>query len=145
MKSLLVLLSLVFSLSAFAQKVVVYEENLSNDWYDNGSFAINRELGRAWVTINFTVAGPGDDVRTREARALVEGLRFDTTTNKVVWDIEGRQVECATVVQRRVIVRYNAIYPTGNCVFSKGSRKVQVDDGYHVRTQTIFQSFLEAK
>lgn len=93
-------------------------------------FAINDDLGRAWVEVEmyFSVSES-----TKYHRVAVPGLSYDRERAEVVFDADGRRVICATVEQRgRWIFAHQKIEPTGACELTHRYVKVPVDNGFAI-------------
>lgn len=151
MKMLAVSLSLLFVSAANASMVL---EVPTDVWAkrNEAKFEVNKEQGRAWVTLmqieprqggHHKSAGPGEFVR--ETRAKVPGMSFDAASSAVVLDQDGRLVECATVRTRGVsIFKYDKITPTGCKLIVKKAKKA-VDDGFRTRYVDVTQVHLIAE
>lgn len=126
MKTLITLLALI-SLNAFAAKVDVME--ISDDQWITSvsdvstSYGFNLELGRAWVEVT---AGASQENLGSFYREKVSGLSL--IGNSIVLDIEGQQVECATI--RKAGIFGKTARSTGNCRFVVTRKKTILDDGY---------------
>lgn len=93
-------------------------------------FAINPELGRAWVEVDLYYAM---SETSDYYRVAVPGLSYDRERFEVVFDAEGRRVVCATVEQRGWwIFSHDRIEATGDCELSHRYVKVPVDNGFAI-------------
>lgn len=93
-------------------------------------FAINPELGRAWVEIDvwYPHSESGESYRVP-----VPGLSFRAETAEVVYEAEGEAVVCAQVRERGSwIFRHQRIEPTGACELKRQYVQMPVDDGFSV-------------
>lgn len=130
MKKLIISLASLISFSALAGEITFY----NRPGYETrevssirSEFAINKELGRAWVVTKFdqTTDGPV----FYDQRALIEGLTFNTTTQEIILDVDGTQTVCARV-------KFNVFGPriknTGFCTFHQNYYVKSVDNGYEV-------------
>lgn len=94
------------------------------------TFAINPELGRAWVelSMHYAMSETSDYVRI-----AVPGLSYDRERSVVVFDAGDREVVCATVQESGWgVFRNQQIEPTGNCELSRRYVGVPVDNGFAV-------------
>lgn len=93
-------------------------------------FAINDDLGRAWVEVEMYYSVSES---TKYHRVPVPGLTYDRERAEVVFDADGRRVVCATVEQRgRWIFAHQKIEPTGSCELTHRYVKVPVDNGFAI-------------
>lgn len=93
-------------------------------------FAINPELGRAWVEIevwhNFSET-------TEFHRVQIPGLSYSKDTAQVVFTEDDKTVVCAEVESGGFwIFKHERINPTGDCELTRKYVKVPVDDGFSV-------------
>jgi hypothetical protein len=106
------------------------------------AFAINAELGRAWVEVTFDAASPED--RPEVVRVRVPGLRYDAATKAIVFQDEDRIVECARVELRgRGAFARHAISPTGRCELTHRYVRVPIDDGFAIEDVQRFEVHLK--
>lgn len=107
------------------------------------SFEINRDLGRAWVSIKtWDRSMARRDRSYGKYREQVPGLSFDKATSAIVLDQDGAITSCANVSSRgRSIFRYDHITPT-NCVLRVKKIMKEVDNGYRVRKIEMIQVIL---
>lgn len=151
MKKLALSLCLLSFSAAYASESLVME--VPDSFWQSESrakFEINKELGRAWVTL-VTNENRGGSRRDRleryerETRQTVPGLSYDAASRSIVFDHEGALHECASVTPRgRFIFRYDKITPT-NCILKVKKAKKQYDDGYHIRKKDVIQVYLITK
>jgi hypothetical protein len=95
-------------------------------------FAINPELGRAWVelTMDYSLTETSETIRI-----AVPGLRYDAEGRSVVLATEDRTVVCASVERRGWgWLRHDRIEPTGACALSARYVDVPVDNGFTIST-----------
>lgn len=101
------------------------------------TFAINRELGRAWVEITLHTSFD-DNSATHQVN--VPGLSFDTATSAVVFKAEDKTIECATVKERgRWLFKHTIIEPTGRCELTHKYVNVPVDNGFVIEEIQHFE------
>jgi uncharacterized membrane protein len=115
------------SVNAFAAKIDVMsipeQTNLSYASEITVSFNANLENGNAWVEASTPST---EESNGYFDRAKVEGLSVQG--NSIVLDVDGQQIECATVKKTFFGPRIKA---TGNCKFSIKKNVKNVDDGYN--------------
>lgn len=146
MKKLVLSLSLLIASAANAAVVL---EVPSNAWTvrNEAKFEVNKEHGRAWVTLREIEPRQGGHKSgtaefAHETRAKVPGMTYDAASQAIVLEQDGRMIECASVVQRGIsIFRYDKITPTGCKLIVKKAKKA-VDDGYTVRMMNVTQVHL---
>ncbi len=93
-------------------------------------FAVNPELGRAWVelTMDHRLSEYSETIRIE-----VPGLRYDAGQREIVLDRKDGQVVCASLVPRGWgWFRHDRIEPTGACALTHRHVEVPVDDGFNV-------------
>lgn len=132
MKTLITLLFAISSLSAVAGEITFFDRPTMDHWRVisyTPAFAINKDLGRAWVEVDFLEMNEGP-VTTAE-KVKIEGLSFNPTTSQIQLDVEGVQIICANV---KINFWGTKIRPTGKCPFKQTTYSVQVDDGYEIST-----------
>lgn len=135
MKKLLVALALVIGV-AHAGEITVKSISQYELWGSasvSQTFAVNPELGRAWVEVSISSNDPEGGAADVE-RIKVPGLTFDSATGNINLDFEGKITTCA--VQKTVgrsIFRQKVIKSTG-CKFEGRWRTVTYDDGFEIKT-----------
>lgn len=147
MKKLALSLGLLLCSGVYASETLIMEvPGLFMRSVSKAKFEVNKEMGRAWVTLVTTENhGRRSDRYERETRGKVEGLSFDASSSTIVYDHEGAFHECAKVITRgRSIFRYNKIIPTGCQLRVKETRKPH-DDGYRTTMRDVTQVFLITK
>lgn len=106
------------------------------------TFAINAELGRAWVEVTFDAASPED--RPDVVRVRVPGLSYDAATKTIVFQADDRVVECARVERRgRGPFARHTIEPTGRCELTHRYVRVPIDDGFAIEEVQRFEVHLK--
>ena len=141
MRLLFIVLSLLST--AFASEIPVLEMNERDLRNVSTVFEVNRDLGRAWVTVKITEPRRRDEPRRMEThRTLVEGLAFDTERGVITLDHGGQQIECATAIERgRFIFRHTRITNT-NCSFRSQIVTKEIDTGFEIIRKKRLQVFL---
>ncbi len=134
-KLLLVLVIALSSLQVFATEVKLYEsrETGYNGYsFSSGSYGINKDLGRAWVSLSFAsndAEGIGYD-----ERAQVKGMSFDKTTKEIIVETETGRVVCA---YEKKFLGIKSLKETGACSFKKTSKIVKRDNGYEIEEYQV--------
>ncbi len=105
-------------------------------------YGVSARLDRAWLVLHFTERGAcqtsegGECDTDRPVRVRVPGLTYDPATRQVLFQEEGAApVTCAKVVPHRVLLRWESVDPTGQCVYRSEVRKARVDDGFEGRAE----------
>lgn len=144
MKFLFIVLSLLST--AFASEIPVVEMSERDLRNVSAVFEVNKDLGRAWVTVKITEPRRRDEPRRQEThRTLVEGLAFDAARGVITLDHEGQLIECATAVERgRFIFRHTKITNT-NCSFRSQIVTKEYDTGFEIIKKKRLQVFLVVK
>lgn len=133
MKTVMMLVLALFSLSAMAGEIKLYDRptwEITNVGSVKKTFEFNKELGRAWINLTFVPDYSEDSVDT-DVRVKVAGLSYNDATKEIILDAEGAQVVCATVKKNFLGTQVKA---TGNCKFVEKYYKTQVDDGFEIKT-----------
>jgi hypothetical protein len=100
-------------------------------------FAINPELGRAWVEVDVWYH---NSETTESHRVSVPGLSYRAETAEVVYQDGGTSVVCARVRDRGAwIFRHQRIEPTGDCALTRQYVTAPVDDGFTVQPVQQFE------
>lgn len=105
-------------------------------------YAINPELGRAWVEIDIV---RGLSETSESHRVTVPGLSYQAESSQVVFEADGRSVVCADVRDAgRWIFKHQRIVPTGACELTPRYVTVPQDDGFGVDLVEYFEVRFEA-
>jgi hypothetical protein len=141
MKKIIIAFFALISFSVLAGEITLYNKPTyeTRDFSFNGlEFAINKDLGRAWVVIKLSELGDGPVAY--DERVKVEGLSYNSTTQQVLLDIEGRQIVCAKV-------KFNFfgthIKNNGKCTFQTKYYTKEVDNGYEIEKIEMVKLFLK--
>lgn len=103
-------------------------------------FAINSELGRAWVEIDVW-HNPSETGEMH--RVQVPGLSYDKAKAQVVFTANGQSVVCAKVQESGVLIfKHQRIEPTGDCELTRRYVQVPVDNGFNVEVLEHFEVYL---
>lgn len=139
MKSLIASIVLMFSLTALADTTVLLETKNYDNYDVSTTFTVNKELGRAWVTVTLGETF-GDSTYYNDTRVKVEGLSYDAATRSIVLDKDGEQIVCASLYNRRFIIDGgNSIRNSGRCKFSVKKFKKEFDNGFEIYKVPMLQ------
>lgn len=106
------------------------------------TFAINPELGRAWVEVTFDPPSPED--RPDVVRVQVPGLSYDADSGAIVFRKGDAIVECARVEPRGIgPFKRHAIAPTGRCELTHRYVQAPMDDGFVIENVRRFEVHLK--
>lgn len=142
MKAFLVLFLFVSSL-AHAVELKVTETPV--DFFRpnaKSTFAVNKELGRAWVEVEmFDRAHGNRETASYTLKVKVEGLVYDEASSTVVLTHDGQVFECATVSGRW----YGTVIRPSGCELRIRQVKIIQDDGYQTYKRDFHQVNLVTK
>jgi hypothetical protein len=127
--------------AANAEQVVVYQAALGDSAQAlTADFAVNRELGRAWVDVEVQPVSIGSEpaFATSIPRS-VEGLYYDPSRNQVLYRAVSGNVVCAEDAGR------TDLKATGNCRLVANTEQRKVDDGFGVHEQAVAQIALDVQ
>lgn len=111
----------------------------------SSAFGINPDMGRAWVEVTTTSNDPEGGSSDVE-RIKIEGLTFDTQTNAITIDHEGKITTCAELkVVGRSIFRHKVIKMTSDCKFEGRWVKVSYDNGFEIKQTSVYKLVLIVK
>ena len=141
MKLLLFFVLLGSSLCSFAGETLIHEKQSYK--YDEWSlfrtqYRVNPTLGRAWVELELVEQDLTDDGDWETVRVKVPGMYLDSSTGDIVMN----NTVCATTDMRSNKIM---IYPTGDCEFNQVKDKVQVDDGFNLKTKRRLRVYLNTQ
>lgn len=145
MKKLLGLVLLSMTTMASAQSIKVYSTWLYTADITT-KFAINADLGRAWLELEVDNCGMDPDCDTDEVRVKVEGLSYNTELKQVEFSKDNKTVVCAIEKTRgRGIFRSTRLVETNECTFKNIEEVKMVDDGFFIKKRKYQTVFLEIK
>jgi hypothetical protein len=110
--------------------------------YVRPQFAINEELGRAWVEVTVSQLHPDGDGEVGMYRTQVPGLSYDKVNETINLEIEGRLVECATLKESGRFVFRSKVLKETSCKLDTRWKKVSYDDGFEIKTTKKLEIFL---
>jgi len=129
---------------ANAAQLVVFEAPLDN-WRQEVSadFAVNRELGRAWIDVQVASTNQGDEPQGREVISkAVEGLYYDPDRKQVLYRTATESVVCA---EDATFLWRTYLKTTGRCLLTPLPEQRKMDDGFKIREQTVAKVVFEAQ
>jgi hypothetical protein len=128
---------------ANAEQLIVFETPL--DSWKRGvtaNFAVNRELGRAWVDVEVESTNQGDEPQSPEVISrTVEGLYYDPARKQVLYRTAAESVVCAEDAR---FLWNNYLKATGQCLLAPSYEQRKVDDGFRIRERTVAKVVFEA-
>lgn len=145
MKNLMIALSLLFVATVQAGEIKIVSISQYELWgsaYVTQEFAVNPELGRAWVEVSVSSNDPEGGLGSTE-KYKVAGLSFDDQTKSVMLDFEGKLTTCAVLkTTGRGIFRQTVIKQTPACKFVGRWRDISYDDGFEIKKTSRYEVFL---
>ena len=129
--------------TANAAQQIVFEAPLENRGQEvSANFAVNRELGRAWIEVQVETPYQGEEPSVGEVISkAVEGLYYDPARKQVVYRNGTETVVCA---EDATFLWRTYLKNTGQCLLTPRSEQRQVDDGFNIRNQTVAKVVFEA-
>src|SRR5262249_46642042 len=138
------LVAVSFAGAANAAQLIVFEAPLDN-WRReiSADFAVNRELGRAWIDVQVGSISQGEELQPREVISkAVEGLYYDRDRKQVLYRAGTESIVCA---EDASFLWRTYLKTTGQCLLTPLSEKRKVDDGFNIREQTVAKVAFEAQ
>jgi len=140
------LVTVSFAGVANAAQVIVFEGPLDTPSRQriSANFAVNRELGRAWVDVAIQSADfigealPTVDVVMRR----VDGLHYDSARKQALYQTGGETIVCAEDAR---FLWSTDLKSTGQCLLTPRTEQHKVDDGFKIREQTVAKVVFEAQ
>jgi len=122
---------------AHAAEVIVYDVPINDRTQEvSAEFAVNRELGRAWIDVTLTTNSIGEeppDERVIEKK--VDGLYYDPARKQVLFRTSSSEpIVCA---EDASFLWRTYLKTTGQCQLSSHTEERKVDNGFDVREQTV--------
>jgi len=130
---------------ANAAQVILFECPLDTSRQKiSADFAVNRELGRAWVDVqiqstDFIGEGlpPVDVIMTR-----FDGLYYDPARKQVLYQRGAETIVCA---EDASVLWSSYLKSTGQCQLTSSTKQRAIDDGFSVHEQTVAVIVLDAQ
>src|SRR5262249_35735986 len=128
---------------ANAAQLIVFEAPLENGRREvSANFAVNRELGRAWIEVQVETPYQGEEPSVGEVTSrAVEGLYYGQARKQVLYRNWTETVVCA---EDATFLWRTYLKNTGQCLLTPRSEQRQVDDGFNIRNQTVAKVVFEA-
>jgi len=129
---------------ANAAPIIVFEAPLDN-WHQEVSadFAVNRELGRAWIDVKVTTESLSEAPPTEEViMKMVEGLYYDSAHKQVLYRSASEPIVCA---EDATFLWKTYLKSTGQCLLNPRTEQRKVDDGFSTVDKTVAQVVFDAQ
>ena len=130
---------------ADAAQVNVFEAPLNN-WSQqvSANFAVNRELGRAWIDVQLQTSTPGDEGPSEPEviSKAVEGLYYDSARKQILYRNAGETIVCA---QDATFLWRTYLKSTGECLLTPRTEHRKMDDGFKISDRTVAKVIFEAQ
>ncbi len=125
---------------ANAEQAIVYEAPLDeSNQQVSANFAVNRQLGRAWVDVAVQGGVTGSEALfVPPMEKQVDGLYYDSARKQVLYRTASGPIVCAEDEETH-------LKSTGNCRLIPSTEQRPVDDGFVVSEQTVAKVVLEAQ
>lgn len=130
---------------ADAAEVDVFEAPLNNSSQEvSANFAVNRELGRAWIDVQLQTSTPGDEgpSEPQVISKAVEGLYYDSARKQILYRTATETIVCA---QDAKFLGRTYLKSTGECLLTPRTEQRKMDDGFKIREQTVAKVVFEAQ
>jgi hypothetical protein len=128
--------------AAQAAQITIFERTLEN--WDQGisaAFAVNRELGRAWIDVQVDPINIGEEPPVPVViPQRIEGLYYDPARKQVVYRTATGTVVCAEDAK---FLWSTYLKTTGQCSLTSVSEQRKVDDGFNVGERKVGKVVLE--
>lgn len=129
----------------YSQSIRIFEPDIR--YVNNVTFHVNKALNRAWIEYTYydTQSYLSEGEPGIEGRDKINGLRFDSDTNAIVFDrSNGSSTTCVQYVQKgRGIFRRTIAKNSRQCSFEMKTHKASQDDGYNIQeTERIELTFV---
>ena len=119
---------------ANAEQVIVYEAVGGSSQLVSASFAVNRELGRAWVDVQVQSGPSSEPAFDPPIEKHVDGLYYDSARKQVLYRTATGPIVCA---EDATALWATYLKSTGNCRLIPITEQRKIDDGFDVREQTV--------
>ncbi len=129
---------------ANAEQVIVYEAPLVDTTKAiSADFAVNRELGRAWVDVGVQPSSMGSEPQfALPIHRQVDGLYYDSARKQVLYRTATGPIVCA---EDSTFLWTTNLKSTGNCRLISSTEQRMSDDGFDVRAQTVARVVLDVQ
>jgi len=119
---------------ANGEQVMVYESVGGSSQLVSASFAVNRELGRAWVNVQLQSGPSSEPAFDPPIEKQVDGLYYDSARKQVLYRTATGPIVCA---EDATALWATYLKSTGNCRLIPITEQRKIDDGFDVREQTV--------
>src|SRR5713226_1020241 len=130
---------------ADAAQVIAFEAPL-DDWNQgvSANFAVNRELGRAWIDVQVEPINPlGEELSAPAVISkAVEGLYYDSARKQVLYRTATETVVCA---EDATFLWTTYLKNTGQCQLISRTEQRKIDEGFKIRERTVAKVVFEAQ
>lgn len=129
---------------ANATPVIVFEAPFDKGHQEvSANFAVNRELGRAWIDVQVTTESYSEEPpQTEVTMKMVEGLYYDSSKKQVLYRTAFGPIVCA---EDSSFLWLTELKSTGQCLLRQRSEQRKVDDGFDTREESIAQVLFDAQ
>jgi hypothetical protein len=129
---------------ADAAQRVVFEVPVDESRQEiSADFAVNRELGRAWVDVKMNSTNVGEEAQFPEVISkAVEGLYYDPYRKQVLYRTATESIVCAEDAR---FLWSTYLKATGRCLLTPVFEQRKVDDGFNIRKETLAKVVFEAQ
>ena len=128
---------------ANAEQVIVYEAVGGSSQLVSASFAVNRELGRAWVDVQVqSGASSSEPAFDPPIQKQVDGLYYDSARKQVLYRTATGPIVCA---EDATALWATYLKSTGNCRLIPITEQRKIDDGFDVHQQTVATVVLDVQ
>src|SRR5215813_15670764 len=127
---------------ANAEQVIVYEAVGGSSQLVSASFAVNRELGRAWVNVQLQSGPSSEPAFDPPIEKQVYGLYYDSARKQVLYRTATGPIVCA---EDATALWATYLKSTGNCRLIQSTERVSVDDGFDVHEKMVAKVVLDAQ
>ncbi len=131
---------------ADAAQVIVFEAPLDNrNQGVSADFAVNRELGRAWIDVLVGSTDPIGEEPSLQPEVIsraVEGLYYDSARKQVLYRTATETVVCA---EDATFLWSTYLKNTGHCLLISRTEQRKMDDGFKIRERTVAKVVFEAQ
>ena len=130
--------------AANAAQQIVFEAPLENGRREvSANFAVNRELGRAWIEVQVETPYQGEEPSVGEVTSrAVEGLYYDPARKQVLYRTATENVVCAEDAK---FLWSTYLKSTGQCLLTPVTELRKTDDGFKIRERTVAKVVFETQ
>lgn len=129
---------------ARAAPIIVFEGPLNAQHQEvSADFAVNRELGRAWIDVKVTTDPIGEGPRGEIViMKMLEGLYYDSGRKQLLYRTASEPIVCAEDAN---LLWTTYLKSTGQCLLKPRTEERKADNGFEVRQQTVAQVVFDAQ